>query len=118
MKRLTIGSLKESNGNAPHVQASIIITKKELKELKRILEIEQNNIHYKLEVGKDQSILDSALEKGIGLEYKCRKGTCGKCKVKIINGHSYLQPTNQLEQIKLEQQLKNGFRLACQARAK
>lgn len=118
MKRLTIGSLKESDGSIPQIQSSIVITKHELKEMKRILELEQNQTYYMFEVEKEQSILDAALEKGIGLEYKCKKGTCGRCKVRIVNGLTYLQRANHLERVKLEHLIKNGYRLACQARAK
>ncbi|WP_318503725.1 2Fe-2S iron-sulfur cluster binding domain-containing protein [Bacillus sp. T3] len=118
MKRLTIGSLKENYGSIPQIQSAIVVTKQELKKMKRILELEQNQTYYMVEVEKEQSILDAALEKGIRLEYKCKKGTCGRCKVRIINGLTYLQRANHLEQVKLEHLIKHGYRLACQARAK
>ncbi len=82
------------------------------------MEIEQNQSRYKLEVKKDQSILAAALEQGIPLDYKCQKGTCGRCKVKIINGAAFLQPANQLEETKLQHLLLQKFRLACQTKAK
>jgi ferredoxin, 2Fe-2S len=118
VKKLTIGSLKPNNNPSHSRVQSIVITKGTLKELKRILEIQQNHSQYKIEVEKNQSILEAALSQGVGLEYKCQKGTCGRCKVKILNGGTYLLQANHLEEKKLEKLIQNGFRLACQARAK
>jgi ferredoxin len=120
LKKLTIGSMKE-------MKSQMVLTKDESAkkaefvatvETNRKMEIEQNHIHYQVEMKSDQSILEAALEQGIELDYKCQKGTCGRCKVKVINGRSLLQSANSLEENKLVQLLKMGFRLACQARAK
>lgn len=105
-----------------NIQSSIAdpvkIDKPTVKETKRIMEIEQNQTHFQLEVKKKQSILDAALEQNVALDYKCKKGTCGKCKVKVVNGHTYLHPANRLEERKLNHLLQTGFRLACQATTK
>lgn len=38
------------------------------------------------EVNKGQSILSAAIESGVVLEYSCRTGRCGVCKVKVAKG--------------------------------
>jgi ferredoxin, 2Fe-2S len=59
-------------------------------------------------------LLDVALNQGKPLQYKCRKGTCGQCTVKVINGVGLSLP-NDLEKKKLGDQVVGGLRLACQA---
>jgi ferredoxin, 2Fe-2S len=59
-------------------------------------------------------LLDVALNQGKPLQYKCRKGTCGQCTVKVINGVGLSLP-NDLEKKKLGDQVAGGLRLACQA---
>lgn len=121
MKRLTIGSLKAGASETLALKEtqvnSIVIAKKAFREIKRILEIEQKQNYFKFEIGSGQKILDAAIEQGIALEYKCRKGTCGKCKLRVVSGQSYLCEPNQTEVNKLENQVNAGFRLACQASA-
>ena len=62
--------------------------------------------------------MDAALEQNVYIDYKCRKGVCGKCKVKLVNGSTNLQPANSLEEKKLHYLIQSGFRLACQAKAR
>ena len=85
------------------------------KATKPVIEIEQHEVRYRLEAEKNQSILETALKQGIPLDYKCKQGTCGKCKVKVISGFEFLEASNQLEEKKLRQALVNNYRLACQA---
>jgi ferredoxin, 2Fe-2S len=82
------------------------------------VEIEQNRRYFQVRVKKDQSLLDAALKQNLSLDYSCKKGTCGKCKVRLVNGRIYLQPTNSLVEKKLHHSIQTGFRLACQAIAK
>ena len=120
MKKLTIGSMKyDPNASIATITEPNQNQSAESTETKkRMMEIEQDHIHYQLEVKSDQSILEASFEQGISLNYKCQKGTCGKCKVMIVNGRSNLHQANQLEENKLKELLQRGFRLACQARAK
>lgn len=37
-------------------------------------------------VGNDQSILDAALQQGIGVPYGCRNGACGSCIATLVSG--------------------------------
>lgn len=58
------------------------------------------------------TLLDAALEQGCSIDYKCRKGTCGRCTVDILSGETFLSLKNEAEQKKLGASLR---RLACQA---
>lgn len=125
MRKLTIGSLKYNRMNLISTVVDYPVNNQHgymdnpvVKETKRNMEIEQNETHYQVEVKKDQTILDAALEQKLDLDYKCKKGTCGRCKVRVLNGRTYLQPGNSLEEKKLSHLLQTGFRLACQAKVK
>lgn len=118
MRKLTIGSLKDSSRRGDIEIAAAPLDKQTFKVIKRLLQLEQNHSRYQIEVNKDQTILDAAFEQNIELEYKCRKGTCGQCKVKIIKGRNLLTEANQAEEKKLQNLLNNGFRLACQAKGR
>jgi ferredoxin, 2Fe-2S len=119
MKRLTIGSLKYDRIKSTIlIDQPIYIERPTVNETNRVIEMEQNQRYFQVEVKKDQSVLDAALEQNISLDYSCKKGTCGKCKVKLVNGRAYLQPANSLEEKKLHHLTESGFRLACQAKAR
>ncbi len=75
----------------------------------------QNNKEFQIQPVKGHVLLDAALQQGKALEFKCRKGTCGVCRVKIDNGLACLQPPNKKEEKKLKLGLNEGFRLACQS---
>ncbi|PEQ95945.1 hypothetical protein CN481_02965 [Bacillus sp. AFS006103] len=59
-------------------------------------------------------LLDAALNQGKPIKFKCRKGTCGQCTVKVLQGPGLSKP-NEQEQKKLGNEVNNGYRLACQA---
>ncbi|WP_338450708.1 2Fe-2S iron-sulfur cluster binding domain-containing protein [Niallia oryzisoli] len=126
MKKLTIGSLKYGSikSNVSVDQPAFVErlkaneTNTTVKETGKIVDIKQNQQSFQVKVKKGQSILDAALEQNFPLEYSCKKGTCGKCKVNVVNGDTYLQPTNSQEEKKLQDLIKRGFRLACQAIAR
>lgn len=115
VKKLTIGSLK-GNDTELSFELSIQPEKPLKSETKKVIEIEQHEVRYGMEVKENESILDTALKQGIALDYKCKQGTCGKCKVKVLSGHHFLQTVNHLEEKKLQHALKSNFRLACQAK--
>jgi ferredoxin-NADP reductase/ferredoxin len=61
-----------------------------------------------------QTILELSEELGIGIEFSCRVGTCGVCKVKMTSGE-----VDQAVQDALDDDDKaNGIILACQAKPK
>jgi ferredoxin-NADP reductase len=61
-----------------------------------------------------QSILELSEEFGIGIEFSCRVGTCGVCKVKMTSGEVEMAVQDALE----PEDKANGIILACQAKPK
>ena len=62
----------------------------------------------------DQTILELSEELSIGIEFSCRVGTCGVCKVKMTSGEVEMAVQDALD----EDDRKNGIILACQAKPK
>ena len=57
-------------------------------------------------------VLDEALERGAGLPFGCRMGSCGLCCARLLSGR-----VDQSSQIFLtDEQVEQGFVLLCQAR--
>jgi ferredoxin, 2Fe-2S len=75
--------------------------------------VEQNGNKILIQPVKGK-LLDIALNQGKRINYKCRKGTCGQCTVKVVKGPGLSAP-NELEEKKLKNEISNGYRLACQA---
>ncbi len=61
-----------------------------------------------------QTILELSEELGIGIEFSCRVGTCGVCKVKMISGEVEMAVQDALD----PDDKTNGIILACQAKPK
>ncbi len=61
-----------------------------------------------------QSILELSEELGIGIEFSCRVGTCGVCKVKMASGEVEMAVQDALE----PDDKANNIILACQAKPK
>ena len=62
----------------------------------------------------DQTILELSEELGIGIEFSCRVGTCGICKVKMTSGEVDMAVEDALD----PDDKTNGIILACQAKPK
>jgi glycine betaine catabolism B len=72
-------------------------------------------IHIDLQSGDSppkQSILELSEELGIGIEFSCRVGTCGVCKVKMTFGEVEMEVQDALE----PEDKASGIILACQAK--
>ncbi|MDE3840893.1 hypothetical protein C0966_16605 [Bacillus methanolicus] len=108
-RAFTVGSLIPRNMMIHKVSRS----KPERQHLNEIILL-QNQMRFKIEPTKG-NLLDVALDQGQALQYKCRKGTCGVCTVKVIEGLSSLSLPNEKEQKKLKKALNDHYRLACQA---
>lgn len=61
-----------------------------------------------------QTILELSEELGIGIEFSCRVGTCGVCKVKMTAGEVDQEVQDALD----DDDKANGIILACQAKPK
>ena len=71
-----------------------------------------NNKSSKIHV--DQTILELSEELGIGIEFSCRVGTCGVCKVKMTAGEVEMAVEDALD----PDDKTDGIILACQAKPK
>ncbi len=72
-------------------------------------------IHVDLQAGDSppkQTILELSEELGIGIEFSCRVGTCGVCKVKMTSGEVEMAVQDALD----ADDKTNGIILACQAK--
>lgn len=72
----------------------------------------------KVEARKDSSLLDLARDSGAAIESICSSlGKCGKCKVIVRSGGKALGKVTESEKRILDKrELRDGVRLACQAR--
>lgn len=122
--RLTVGSLVPNasltsftrrNTVTQVKQVQVNPVKEERPKRTATIKLLQNNKVYKVQPTKGKLLLDAALQQGQNINYKCRKGTCGACTVKVEEGGAYLSPVNDKEQKKLTQSTSNSYRLACQA---
>jgi len=74
-------------------------------------------IHVDLRSGDSppkQTILELSEELGIGIEFSCRVGTCGVCKVRMTSGEVDQEVQDSLD----DDDKANGVILACQAKPK
>lgn len=67
---------------------------------------------HELRMGRDQRVLDVALEAGLDLPWSCRGGVCCTCRAKVVEGQVEMEKNFTLEPWETEQ----GFVLSCQAR--
>jgi ferredoxin-NADP reductase len=72
----------------------------------------RNNKSAKIHV--DETILELSEELSIGIEFSCRVGTCGVCKVKLTSGEVDMEIQDALD----EDDKAKGIILACQAKPK
>lgn len=75
------------------------------------------NFNKEIEISSILSIFSSLYEKGITLINKCGgKGICGLCKIKILKQEEKFVSKNTEAELKhlTQDELKNGYRLACQ----
>lgn len=65
-----------------------------------------------IKVQNKKSLLAALQESGIFISAVCGgRGTCGKCRVKILSG--YFSPTEEEKKFFSEKELEEGYRLAC-----
>ncbi|MDY6230846.1 ASKHA domain-containing protein [Peptostreptococcus porci] len=75
--------------------------------------IEVKNVKEKIEYRPNENLLDILLESGHFVDNPCNgKGTCGKCKVKIIDG-AIESPSITERKLLSEGELESGVRLSC-----
>lgn len=64
-----------------------------------------------IEVEEGQTLLDAALRQGVWLPFACGHGTCGTCKVQVLEGEADVGEASPFALMDMERD--EGFRLAC-----
>ncbi len=81
----------------------------------KVFHIEFEPVGRRGECPVGQSLLESAQQLGVGLANLCGgHGLCGSCKVQVIDG-TVSEPSSVEQQRFSSHELKEGYRLACQA---
>ena len=68
------------------------------------------------DVGKGETVLESALKQGIAYPHDCTVGTCGTCRTKLVTGR--VEAITPFAYTLSREELDAGYILACQALAK
>ncbi len=81
---------------------------------------EKGDLHTKVEIKNyDFSVLDVAEEGKLSLPYGCRSGSCGSCRVIVLEGLELLEARTPIEEDTLDRcKDPSNTRLACRARFK
>ena len=95
-----------SNSNAT-VNSSTLTTDVNSASVHILLDDEEHNIT----VSKEETILDAALKVGLDAPYSCQGGVCSSCICKVTEGHVIMRKNLSLT----EEEIEDGFILACQA---
>lgn len=61
----------------------------------------------------DETVLEASERVGVDIDYSCRVGTCGECKVKLLSGEVTMEVEDGLDPGEKDQ----GIILACQAKS-
>ncbi|WP_136443314.1 2Fe-2S iron-sulfur cluster-binding protein [Pacificoceanicola onchidii] len=64
-----------------------------------------------LEMDRDTSILEAALENSLDAPYACKAGVCSTCKCRVVEGEVEMLVNNALEDYEVEK----GYVLSCQS---
>lgn len=71
----------------------------------------------RFECPAEANLLGAALKQKVRIDHICRVGLCGTCQVEVLEGGASLSPPTDRESLLLDvQPLRDGVRLACQAR--
>lgn len=70
----------------------------------------------KVQLKTGDNLLASALAQGIKWPHKCRVGSCGTCRCKLVEGK--ISPEIDFENVLSQDQLKEGYILACKSTVK
>lgn len=71
----------------------------------------------KLNAKEGKTILEVLEKENIEIKAPCKKGKCGKCLVKVIDGE-ISKPTKAEEKLIDKDKLAKGYRLACESEIK
>lgn len=66
-----------------------------------------------IQVGENETVLEAAEDRGIGLPYGCQHGACGTCTARLLEGEiEYNRPPRALK----DRHRASGYVLTCIAR--
>ncbi|MDF2485525.1 MAG: hypothetical protein K0R46_1693 [Herbinix sp.] len=83
-------------------------------EIKHYIMVKKNQNILMVECSEQESILEAMIRQGVTYHSDCGgRGTCGKCKVKLMEGE--LEMSTSDYKVLSEDELKSGLRLACKA---
>ena len=83
---------------------------------KKDLEVKLMPSLEKINLKTGDNLLATALAKGLKWPHKCRVGSCGTCRCKLIEGK--ISPEIDFENVLNPEQLKEGYILACKSSVK
>jgi CDP-4-dehydro-6-deoxyglucose reductase len=69
--------------------------------------------NYVFEVQPNQTVLQAALEAGLQYPHDCRRGSCGKCKTRLLEGE--IKEQTDFAYALSDQEMDEGMILACSA---
>ena len=84
------------------------------KDLRFNVRLEPSNKEIVLKAG--ENLLTVALAQGIKWPHKCRVGSCGTCKCKVLEGE--VKPEIDFGNVLSLEQIESGYVLACKSSAK
>lgn len=118
-KNITVGSLKQHQ-NADENSTAAKNRSHPLGACSKpnVIRVVQKENRFEVPHVPGGTLLDTALDNRQTLEYKCRKGSCGLCKIKVVCGSNLLEDPNKKEKKLLSEEVERGFRLACQTKMK
>lgn len=67
----------------------------------------------KIKVKEGKTVLEVLTKEGIDIKAPCKKGKCGKCLIRILEG-KLPSPTKLEEKVIDKDKLEKGYRLACE----
>jgi ring-1,2-phenylacetyl-CoA epoxidase subunit PaaE len=77
------------------------------------LVVKLDGIRHTVAMRPGQTVIDAALQAGVGVPYSCRAGMCCTCRGRLLEGEVAMAANYSLEASEIER----GFVLTCQARA-
>lgn len=83
-------------------------------KIKNITIIQADHSVKTISCDENESLLEAMARQGIHFRADCGgRGSCGKCKIKLLQGE--MDPTEQDRKIFSEKELQEGYRLSCKA---
>lgn len=76
-------------------------------------------IPHEVKFEEGQTILEAAIRAGVEIPSSCASGTCGTCRIELLEGADSIEPPNEIEcETARDKRFQKNERLACQILAK